>query len=168
MRSFLLRAPRGPAEPRRGFVLLLGVCFLCAATAAICQVWTRMRAIEYGYKLSKATKRHAELLELNRRLRLEVAVLTSPSRIARVASEELGLRPPTPEQIRRLRWRGDTRPPPRVAARLPAVRSLSPAPVPAAPIAPVPAHAAAPPLVPAPAPPLSPSPAPPGLAEAAR
>ncbi len=107
---------RGPAEPRRGLALLIGLTVLCASTAAICQVWTRMRAIEYGYKLSKASKLHTELLEVNRRLRLEVAVLTSPARIAKVASEELGLRPPSPEQIRRVRWRGEPRPSAQVAA----------------------------------------------------
>ena len=119
MRSLLsrVRGAKGPAEPRRGLAILISVCVLCASTAAICQVWTRMRAIEYGYKLSKASTVHAELLEANRRLRLEVAVLTSPARIAKVATEELGLRPPTPEQIRRLRWRGDPRSPAQVASR---------------------------------------------------
>lgn len=129
IRQLLARASlrRGPAEPRRALALLIGACVLIAASAAICQVWTRMRAIEYGYKLSKATKLHAEIRESNRRLRLEVAVLTSPTRIARVAAEELGLRPPTPEQIRRIRWRGEARP----AAPL-AARAVSPAQPPAA------------------------------------
>lgn len=113
MRSLFGAAPR--AGSRRGLAILIGLTVLCASTAAICQVWTRMRAIEYGYKLSKASKVHAELREANRRLRLEVAVLTSPSRIAKVAAEELGLRPPAPEQIRRLRGLADPRPAARVA-----------------------------------------------------
>jgi cell division protein FtsL len=98
------RAPR-----RRGLVALAVACVAIAASAAICQVWTRLRAIEYGYKLSRATKLHAELLDVHRRLRLEAAMLTNPSRIARVASDELGLRPPAPEQVRRLRVRGKLR-----------------------------------------------------------
>jgi cell division protein FtsL len=110
------------AGPRRSLVLLIGACILIAATAAICQVWTRMRALEYGYKLSKASALHARLLESNRRLRLEVAVLTSPTRIAEVAAGELGLRPPSPEQIRRIRWRG-ARPPAEVASRVSASRT---------------------------------------------
>jgi len=81
-------------------LILLGAAIACSA--AICQVWTRLRAIDYGYKLSKASRLNAELLEANRRLRLEIATLTSPARIARLAEGELGLRPPTPEQVRRL------------------------------------------------------------------
>jgi cell division protein FtsL len=108
MRSLFSTAPRSGS--RRGLAILIALTVLCASTAAICQVWTRMRAIEYGYKLSRASKVHAELREANRRLRLEVAVLTSPSRIARVAAEELGLRPPAPEQIRRLRGLAAPRP----------------------------------------------------------
>jgi cell division protein FtsL len=86
----------------RGVVALMVVVATIAATAAICQVWTRLRAIEYGYKISKATREHTKLLEANRRLRLEVALLKNPARIARLA-EELGLRHARTEQVRRLR-----------------------------------------------------------------
>jgi cell division protein FtsL len=91
-------------------VALLLSATAVASSAAICQVWTRLRAIDYGYKISRASREQATLLDANRRLRLEVAVLTNPARIARVATEELGLRAPTPEQIRRLR--GPAAPPP--------------------------------------------------------
>jgi cell division protein FtsL len=75
------------------------------ASAAISHVWTRMRAIECGYKISKASKRHRKLLEVNRRLRIEVTLLKNPKRVARIAAEELGMHHPQPDQIRRLRLR---------------------------------------------------------------
>ena len=71
--------------------------------AAISQVWTRMRAIQYGYKISEASKRKQKLLEINRRLRVEAALLKSPARVARIAADELGMHHPQPDQIRKLR-----------------------------------------------------------------
>ena len=99
------------AQPSRrtGQVVLLIVATLIAASAAICQVWTRLRAIQYGYRISEATRQQVQLIEANRRLRLEVALLCSPQHVSRAVSE-LGLRPPTPEQVRRLRWRDGSRP----------------------------------------------------------
>jgi cell division protein FtsL len=82
-------------------VLIVVATLLCTAVAII-RVWTRLRAIEYGYKISQASRRHSELVEQNRRLRVEVTLLKSPARIARIAQEELGLQHPQPDQIRRL------------------------------------------------------------------
>lgn len=92
-----------PASPRRRLVVLLLLATLIGGSAAVCRVWTRLRAIHYGYRISEATRQQVQLLEANRKLRLEVALLASPRQIAK-AVEELGLRPPAPEQIRRLRW----------------------------------------------------------------
>jgi cell division protein FtsL len=96
------------ATSRGGLAVLLVVAALIAASAAVCQVWTRLRAIEYGYRISDATRQQVQLLEANRRLQLEAALLSSPQRIAGEVAE-LGLRPPTPEQVRRLRWGDDPR-----------------------------------------------------------
>ncbi len=101
-----------PATPSscRGLVALLICVGVIAASAAICQVWTRLRVIDYGYKISRATRTRTELTEANRRLRLEVALLTNPARIAQRASQELGLAPPSPDQVRRLRRRAAGKP----------------------------------------------------------
>lgn len=104
--------------PRRGAVVLMLLAMVIVSGLAISHVWTRLRAFEYGYKISKAAKRRARLLEINRRLRIEVALLKSPARISRIATEELGLQPPKPEQIRRLSLRGRrARTPPEQVAR---------------------------------------------------
>ena len=86
---------------RRGVVVLLLLSLFIGAGAAVAQVWTNLRAIELGYEISKLTKKRRSLLEANRRLRIEVALLKSPARIGRLA-REIGLREPEPEQIRRL------------------------------------------------------------------
>jgi cell division protein FtsL len=103
-----------PPAPRRTVVLVMLGALIVVSALAISHVWTRLKAIEYGYKISKANKQRAELVETNRRLRIEVALLKSPERIARIATEELGLQHPLPDQIRRL-WPRGMRPPERVA-----------------------------------------------------
>jgi cell division protein FtsL len=77
------------------------ILVVCTA-AAVSQIWTRLRVIEYGYKISAASKEHTRLVELNRQLRIEIALLKRPERIMRLAKEQLGMQAPQPEQIRRL------------------------------------------------------------------
>jgi len=92
----------------RSLIALLLVAAAIAGSAAICQVWTRLRAIEYGYSISKASQEHMKLLEANRRLRLELALLKNPARIAHLAAAQ-GLQHPRADQIRRLRLPGSLR-----------------------------------------------------------
>lgn len=96
---------RGSAPPpsRRGLVLLLIVVVLSITSAAIAEVWTHLRAIEFGYQIVRARKAQGKLRERNRRLHIELALLKSPERVGRVARQELGMRQPEPEQIHRLR-----------------------------------------------------------------
>lgn len=99
------RDSAAPAPRRRGVVVVLLLALAVVTSALISQVWTRLKKIEYGYKISKASKENSGLLEINRRLRIEVALLKRPARIHRYATEELGMTAPRPEQIRRLRVR---------------------------------------------------------------
>jgi cell division protein FtsL len=69
---------------------------------AVAHVWTHFQFIDYGYRISQATKQNRRLTEVNRRLRLEVAMLKRPERVALIAGTDLGLRPVEPEQVRRL------------------------------------------------------------------
>lgn len=80
---------------------------LVTTAAAISQVWTRLQVIQYGYKISEASKERSKLREKNRRLRVEIAVLKNPARIAQIASEQFGLQQPLPKQIHRLRPAGE-------------------------------------------------------------
>ena len=105
-----------PATRKRTAVVLLLVALVVGVTAAVSQIWTRLEVIDYGYKLSKVNQEHTRLLEINRRLKIEFALLKNPTYINRVARERLGMKPPAPEQVRRLRrLKGPA--PRRVAAR---------------------------------------------------
>lgn len=88
---------------RRQVLLAIILVITLACGAAICQVWTRFRVINYGYKIGEASKEQQRMKEINRRLRVELALLKSPERITRIATEELGLKPQRPEQVRRIR-----------------------------------------------------------------
>ena len=104
-----------PATRKRTAVVLLLVALVVGVTAAVSQIWTRLEVIDYGYKLSRVNSEQVRLLEVNRRLKIEYALLKNPTHINRIAQEKLGMKPPAPEQVRRLR--GSTRPATRVAAR---------------------------------------------------
>ncbi len=92
-----------PRTGKTAVVAIMLVAFVVGISAAVSQVWTRLQVIDYGYKLSRVNKENARLLEANRRLRIEYALLKNPSHIATVARKELGMKPPAPEQVRRLR-----------------------------------------------------------------
>lgn len=83
--------------------MLLLVTLVVGVSAAVCQIWTRLQVIDYGYKLSKANREHRRLRELNRKLRIEYALLKNPAQISHTARTKLGMHPPRPEQIRRIR-----------------------------------------------------------------
>ncbi len=62
-------------------------------------VGLRIQSIELRYRISKARQENKELIQLQDKLRLEAAVLRSPSRIAEIAIKELGMEKPSMEQL---------------------------------------------------------------------
>ncbi len=62
-------------------------------------VWSRIQVFEFEYAISSLETELRESEQENRQLRLEAASLRNPSRIERLARNELGLRLPTPSQI---------------------------------------------------------------------
>ena len=91
---------KGPR--RRGMVALMLVALVVICSAASVQVWTRLRSINSGYKLSEVTAEQARLQETNRQLKIELALLKNPARIKAFAARKLGMAPPKPHQVRRL------------------------------------------------------------------
>lgn len=118
---------RNAAAPRsrRGLVLAMFLALITICGAAVAQVWTHFKAIEYGYKIAHARRERSKLVERNRRLRIELAWLKSPERVARIARSELGLREPEPEQIHRLR-RSAQMPLPRPSAPVATLQAPAP------------------------------------------
>ncbi len=74
-------------------VLLLGGGLLA-------YTWVHVEILRTGYRVDGYEKQLHELLEEERRRRLEVSVLTRPGRLEERARRELGLRTPTLEQTR--------------------------------------------------------------------
>jgi cell division protein FtsL len=74
-----------------------------AVIAALCLVfvfvWERVDVVRLGYSLERL-KTHKTLLERERdQLQVKVSALTAPERIARVATDKLGLFPPQQGQL---------------------------------------------------------------------
>ncbi len=91
-----------PKTRHRGMVILMFLALVVVCSAAASQVWTRLRSINSGYKLTEVNAEHSRLVETNRQLKIELALLKSPARIKRIASSKLGMASPRPHQVRKL------------------------------------------------------------------
>lgn len=60
--------------------------------------WCRVQCIRVGYEISGAVADHKKELAIRNNLKIELARLKSPQRVARIAREQLGLITPKPEQ----------------------------------------------------------------------
>ena len=71
----------------------------------ISYVWSNFERTQIGYDLSQLKKEEMRLKEVNRKIRLELAILKSPQNLEATAIRKLGLRQPSAEQIIILPWR---------------------------------------------------------------
>jgi cell division protein FtsL len=105
---------RPPLKPSSRRALALVLVLVAAALIALgtLRVQRQHQLVKLGYELSEATAELRQIHEENRRLRLELSVLTAPERIEQLA-EDMGLRPPAPGQVRAIgeRPRPDARDP---------------------------------------------------------
>ncbi len=67
-------------------------------------VWTRICVLNTGYQISEAIKIQENYLQENRKLKIERASLTAPSRIEKVAKNKLGMVTPKNNQVIILKW----------------------------------------------------------------
>lgn len=85
-------------SPRaRVAAVVLGFALVCAA--GLYQVARHRAVVRVGYELSQAMEELRTLEEEERRLDLELDLLTAPARVERVATE-LGMVRPSPTAIR--------------------------------------------------------------------
>jgi len=75
-----------------GFLMLFFIAELLLYT------WSRVQCTRVGYEITRAAETQQQRLRLQNNLKIELARLKSPARIATYARERLGLRMPTPEQ----------------------------------------------------------------------
>lgn len=60
--------------------------------------WCRVQCTQLGYEITRATELQQQRLRLQNSLKIEMARLKSPARIASYARQRLGLKMPSPEQ----------------------------------------------------------------------
>ena len=92
-----VRARPRPGERRRARAIALGAVMVVGI--ALLLVWVRLQTVRTGYELSAARRLEHRLQQEQRELELEIATLTSPRRLERIARERLGMGPPTAGQI---------------------------------------------------------------------
>jgi cell division protein FtsL len=87
---------RNSVSVGRVLLHLLPAVLLCALFVAvgILHVTSRVLVVDMGYRLSKAESESRALTRENDRLKLELATLKAPSRLERLAREQLGMAMP--------------------------------------------------------------------------
>jgi len=74
------------------------VTLLLLMGSGIGHVWSNFEMTQKGYNISQLKNEEMRQMDINRKLRLELAVLKSPQNLEAMA-KKLGLKQPTPEQI---------------------------------------------------------------------
>jgi cell division protein FtsL len=77
-----------------GIVFISSFCFW-----AMFHVWTRTFAMDLGYQISREQGIKEEFANENKALRLEISTLKRTDRLESIAVNNLGMTPPTPEQV---------------------------------------------------------------------
>ena len=83
---------------RRQVFLVIFMLFLFMGSS-IGYVWSNFERTQIGYDLSQLKKEEMRLREINRKLRLDLAIQKSTKNLEAIAMQKLGLRQPSPEQI---------------------------------------------------------------------
>ncbi len=79
-------------------ISLWGLLMVVFIAELLFYTWSRVQCTQLGYEITRANETHQQRLRLQNNLKIELARLKSPARIAAYARERLGLRMPTPEQ----------------------------------------------------------------------
>ena len=61
--------------------------------------WCHVQSVHMGYKITSQLKQEKRLRGLQEKLQLELAQLRTPERIIKIASNQLGLVLPDPDQV---------------------------------------------------------------------
>ncbi len=84
-----------PLGPKKYLIILL---FFFVPEVLIF-IWLHVQTVNLSYDIAKAQKQKRELMEINKKLRIQLANLKSPERIEGIALNQLGLRVPDKGQI---------------------------------------------------------------------
>jgi cell division protein FtsL len=95
----LARFHREPDRRSRRAMGLVTLCIAFAVVAVLGVVALRVHQVRLSYRLEALRTARAQTEEVNRRLRVEVASLTSPARLEARARAELGMEHPSRGQV---------------------------------------------------------------------
>jgi cell division protein FtsL len=76
---------------------------LAVLSVLLLYVWERVDVVQVGYHIEQLKSKKVSLERERDELRLKVSMLTSPDRIAKAATERLGMLPPQQGQVRLVR-----------------------------------------------------------------
>jgi len=76
---------------------------LAVLSVLLLYVWERVDVVQVGYHIEQLKSKKVSLERERDELRLRVSMLTSPDRIAKAATERLGMLPPQQGQVRLVR-----------------------------------------------------------------
>lgn len=77
----------------------LMICMMLLTVVSVFHVWSRFKLIDLNLEISEANRQLKESEQEQKRLKLEVASLRTPSRIETIAKDELGMALPTEQQV---------------------------------------------------------------------
>jgi len=80
-------------------LLLVLALALPLAGSVLCYTWIHLQVLGAGYRIDAQERRLHQLVQEERRLRLEASYLASPDRIERRAAQELSMRAPAIDQM---------------------------------------------------------------------
>lgn len=87
---------------KTGEIKKTGICIIFMAVLIaelFLYTWCRVNCIGIGYQISTEIQKQHELVALENNLKIELASLKSPERIAEIAKNQLGLITPTQHQL---------------------------------------------------------------------
>jgi cell division protein FtsL len=79
-------------------IIVIAFLLVLFMSSGIGYVWSNYEGTQIGFDLSRLQKDERALLELNKKLKVELATLKSPQNLE-AAARSLGLKDATPEQI---------------------------------------------------------------------
>lgn len=82
--------------------ILFRILFLVAfmAILSLFYIWSRVQIVQYGYEINTLRTRQMGLIEENKKLKVEVAMLKAPQRIEAMALSQLKMQSPDQTQIK--------------------------------------------------------------------
>jgi cell division protein FtsL len=95
----IFRRGEGEAAPMRSVIIALVIVAAAITATGLFRVSRQHEVLRLGYELSRKTEQVRQLREQRRQLELELATLSSPVRIQRLAAE-LGMAQVAPDRIR--------------------------------------------------------------------